>query len=157
MPIIVCITGKSNSGKTMLIEKIIPNLKSRGLYVSVIKHTHKTFEMDFKGKDTWRYSTAGADESGILSEKRFAVIKESEKPIKVEDIIKNISADVILLEGFSATHYPKIFVTGQDKNIEFKKQGSNTIAIYGDVTLPVNIPVFSENQISELVDFILKK
>jgi len=58
---IICIVGKSESGKTTLIEKLIPELKKRGYNIGSIKHSCQKFDIDKKGKDSWRHRKAGAD------------------------------------------------------------------------------------------------
>ena len=56
----VCIAGWSDSGKTTLIERLIPLLTDRGLRVGVVKHTHHSLSMDQHGSDTDRYRGSGA-------------------------------------------------------------------------------------------------
>ena len=56
----ICIAGWSDSGKTTLIERLIPLLTARGLRVGVVKHTHHALEMDKPGSDTDRYRSVGA-------------------------------------------------------------------------------------------------
>lgn len=59
---IICVVGRSKSGKTTLLEKLIPELKRRGYRVATIKHhSHPGFEIDVPGKDTWRHAQAGSD------------------------------------------------------------------------------------------------
>ncbi len=72
---IISIVGKKNSGKTTLIEKIIPELTKRGYKVGAIKHDVHEFEIDHEGKDTWRMTKAGADTVVIASDKKLAMIK----------------------------------------------------------------------------------
>ena len=67
---IISIVGKSNSGKTTLIEKIIPELKKRGCKVGTIKHDVHGFEIDYEGKDTYRHFQAGPDTVVIASSKK---------------------------------------------------------------------------------------
>ena len=57
---IVSIVGRSNTGKTTLIEGIIPELKKQGYRVATIKHNRHGFEVDHEGKDSWRHRRAGA-------------------------------------------------------------------------------------------------
>lgn len=73
---IISIVGKTNSGKTTLIERIIPEFKKRGYRVGTIKHASHDFEMDHQGKDTWRHSQAGADSIIILTSSNLALIRK---------------------------------------------------------------------------------
>ena len=60
MPPVISIVGKSESGKTTLIERLIPELKRRGYRIGIVKHAHRGFDMDRKGKDSYRHRQAGA-------------------------------------------------------------------------------------------------
>jgi len=73
---VLSIVGKSDSGKTTLIEKLIPELKHRGYRVGTIKHDAHRFEMDHEGKDTYRHFHAGADTVLISSAEKMAMQKQ---------------------------------------------------------------------------------
>ena len=73
---VVAFAGYSGSGKTRLIEQLIPALKLRGLRVSVVKHAHHKFDIDHAGKDTWRHREAGAFEVVVASNRRLALVRE---------------------------------------------------------------------------------
>src|SRR3990167_5491047 len=76
---VVSIVGKSDTGKTTLIEKIIPELTRRGYLVATIKHDVHGFEMDREGKDSWRHKQAGARTTVLSSPWRVAVVADVEK------------------------------------------------------------------------------
>ena len=69
-PFVIGIEGFSGSGKTTLTEKLIPYFKSKGYMIAVIKHDAHGFDMDREGKDTFRFTAAGADLVMISSETR---------------------------------------------------------------------------------------
>ena len=73
---VLCFVGRSNTGKTTLIEKLIPLLKSRGIRVATIKHHNHDFEIDQEGKDTYRHKKAGAHLSMIVSPKKLALVED---------------------------------------------------------------------------------
>ena len=75
---IISIVGKSESGKTTLLEGLIIELKQRGYKVAVIKHSGEDFELDEVSKDSWRFSQAGSEVSVISSSHKLAVIKNLE-------------------------------------------------------------------------------
>src|SRR6476660_10202829 len=77
---VVGFAGFSGSGKTMLVERLIPALKLKGLRVSVGKHAHHKFDIDHPGKDTFRHREAGAFEVVVASDRRLALIREFERP-----------------------------------------------------------------------------
>ena len=66
-PALVAIVGKSDSGKTTLIEKVVPELVKLGLRVGTVKHDAHSFEIDHPGKDSWRHGQAGAEAYVIAS------------------------------------------------------------------------------------------
>ncbi len=111
---VIGFAGFSGSGKTTLVEKLIPELKARGLRVSVVKHAHHKFDIDQPGKDTFRHREAGAFEVVVASGKRLALLREFEKPseLKVHHLIAELydGVDWVLVEGFKESDLPKIEV-----------------------------------------------
>ena len=77
---VVGFAGFSGCGKTTLVEQLIPELRLRGLRVSVAKHAHHHFDIDHAGKDSWRHRQAGAFEVVIASDQRLALMREFERP-----------------------------------------------------------------------------
>ena len=77
IPAIISVVGKSKSGKTTMIEKLIPELKKRGYKIGVIKHAAHGFQMDQKGKDSRRHKEAGADAVMVASSGGFALIRDT--------------------------------------------------------------------------------
>ena len=84
MPAVLSIVGRSKVGKTTFLEKLVPEIKSRGYLVGTIKHdAHDHFEIDHKGKDSWRHREAGAQAVAISSPTRFALVKTVKKELDV--------------------------------------------------------------------------
>jgi molybdopterin-guanine dinucleotide biosynthesis protein B len=106
--------GFSGSGKTHLVERLIPALRLRGLRVSVVKHAHHKFDIDHPGKDTWRHREAGAFEVVVASDKRLALMREFERPaeLSVHHLIAELyeGVDWVLVEGFKQSNLLKIEV-----------------------------------------------
>jgi molybdopterin-guanine dinucleotide biosynthesis protein B len=86
MPPIVSIVGKSNAGKTTLLERLVPELKARGYRIGTIKHVH-VFEIDHEGKDSWRHKQAGTHTVAISSPKKVALVKD----IETEETLNSIA------------------------------------------------------------------
>ena len=111
---VICIAGYSNSGKTHLIERLIPALKARGLRVSVIKHAHHGFDIDHAGKDTWRHRKAGAYEVLIASAQRLALMREYEREREpdMRALLAELDpgVDWVLVEGFKSSDLPRLEV-----------------------------------------------
>ena len=105
--------GSSGVGKTTLVEQLIPLLKASGQRVSVIKHTHKRFDIDQPGKDSHRHREAGATEVLIASDKRLALLREFDAPDmpSVHALIDELSpCDWVLVEGYKHAALPKLEV-----------------------------------------------
>ena len=97
---IVSIVGKSDSGKTFLIERLVSGLTAKGYRIATIKHDVHGFEMDREGKDSWRHKQAGASAVVISSPKKIAMIQDVEEEESLETIrdawIRNV--DLILTD-----------------------------------------------------------
>jgi molybdopterin-guanine dinucleotide biosynthesis protein B len=111
---VVGFAGFSGSGKTTLVERLIPALKLRGLRISVVKHAHHKFDIDYPGKDTWRHREAGAFEVVVASSQRLALIREFERPaqLSAHHLIAELyeGVDWVLVEGFKDSNLLKIEV-----------------------------------------------
>ena len=86
-PALVAIVGKSDSGKTTLIEKVVPELVRLGLRVGTVKHDAHSFEIDHPGKDSWRHGQAGAEAYVIASPERLAFIARLDEELELVDIV----------------------------------------------------------------------
>ncbi len=102
--------GWSGSGKTTLLTRLLPCFTARGLTVSTVKHAHSGFDLDQPGKDSFAHRAAGAREVLIASATRWALLHELSGPEPpLEDLLARMSpVDLVLVEGFKASHHPKI-------------------------------------------------
>ncbi|GAA0070094.1 molybdopterin-guanine dinucleotide biosynthesis protein B [Clostridium sardiniense] len=99
----------SNVGKTTVIEGMIKELKSRGYSVGTIKHDAHGFDIDKKGKDTYRHREAGSETVIISSKNRMAMIKEVENEVPLEELINMVSdKDFVIVEGYKKSSLQKI-------------------------------------------------
>ncbi|MDR2989245.1 MAG: molybdopterin-guanine dinucleotide biosynthesis protein B, partial [Providencia alcalifaciens] len=71
------ITAYSGTGKTTLLKKVIPLLRQRHVRVGLIKHTHHDMEIDTPGKDSYELRKAGADQTLVASNQRWALMTET--------------------------------------------------------------------------------
>ncbi|MDH4115200.1 MAG: molybdopterin-guanine dinucleotide biosynthesis protein B, partial [Burkholderiaceae bacterium] len=109
--------GWSGSGKTVLIERVIPLLTGRGLEVSLIKRAHHEFDVDVPGKDSHRHRLAGCREVMVSSSVRWAHMHELRGAPEqtLQQLVERISpCDLLLVEGFKREAIPKIEVFRRD-------------------------------------------
>ena len=112
--IVNVVASCSNTGKTVLIEGLIKELKTRGYTVATIKHDVHGFDIDKEGKDTWRHRKAGAEAVIISSKERMALIREVQEEIPLEELIKQVEDfDFIIIEGYKKSKYRKLEVYRQ--------------------------------------------
>jgi molybdopterin-guanine dinucleotide biosynthesis protein MobB len=152
MPPIVSIVGKSKSGKTTLIEKLLGELKSRGYKVATIKHTSQKLVFDEPGKDSWRHTQAGSEAVIISSPDKLVLIKPLREEPSLEEIahLAGEDYDLILTEGFSEGDAPKIEVHSKEAPRNTKK----LIAIVSDEPLKTKTRRFSPGDIKGLADLL---
>ena len=142
------LAGYSGSGKTTLLEKVIKHFSSKNWRIAVIKHAHHNFDIDYPGKDSYVLRKAGAQQTIIASNKRWALITEGYKPSQEPDLSTLVSKidqdqiDILFVEGFKHEHYNKIEI----HRSELKKDyiflsDPNVIAIASDSAKIVGCPI----------------
>ena len=153
----ICAAG-SNAGKTTLITQLIPELAKRNIRTSVVKHAHHKFDIDHPGKDSYRIREAGAVQTLIASNKRWALMTELQQEPNLSELIAQINpnyADLILVEGFKQAQIAKIEVFRPSLNLPLLAgTDANIIAVASDAPLETPLPVLNLNDISSIADFI---
>jgi len=155
MPIIVSFAGTSNSGKTTLIEKLVPELVRRGYRVASAKHSvHKT-TMDEQGKDSWRHLEAGSEATVLVSPDNMFLSERIKPDITLDEVVRRLGEDydIIIAEGFKRDKAPKIEVHRKEAGPPLKNL-ENLIAIASDEPLKTETRQFSLEDINGLVDLI---
>lgn len=147
----------SGTGKTTLIEKLVVNLKSRGLRVAVVKHDAHEFEIDKPGKDSWRFAQAGADVTLISSSTKSAVIEYHPRSFR-ENLAMIRDVDLVLVEGYKQEDIPRIGVCRKATGKGLPAAVSAYAAVVtDDETLceGTNVPRLDLEDIDALAEFIL--
>jgi molybdopterin-guanine dinucleotide biosynthesis protein MobB len=146
--------AKSGTGKTTLIEKLIPELKSRGLRVAVMKHDAHEFDVDKPGKDSWRMTHAGADVTVIASATHSAVMEN--RPVPADELLKGIrDVDVILTEGYQQGPWKKIGVHRAASGNVLPVISDRYIAVVADGDVDVPAPHIGLDDVKSLAEFII--
>lgn len=157
VPPIVSIVGKSKSGKTTLIEKLVPELKARGYRVATVKHSHHRLSFDEPGKDSWRHAQAGSDCVVIVSPDKVVLIIPNTGDLALDQITRFLGEDydIILAEGFKRGDAPKIEVHRREVGPPLTSL-ANLMAIVTDEPLETRKRQFSLEDIKGLVDLLGK-
>lgn len=108
-PLIFAVSGEKNSGKTTLIEAVLPILTARGYSIAVVKHDGHSFAPDVPGTDTRRFFDAGAMGTAVFDGEKFMLVKR--QPVDETQLFEAFpEADLILIEGLKGSSYPKLFL-----------------------------------------------
>lgn len=162
---IFAVSGVKNSGKTTLIAGLIPFFRERGMSVAVIKHDGHDFEPDVPGTDSFKMRNAGADGVAVFSDRRIMVIRES-SGVSEKDLIRAFpDADLILLEGFKYSGYPKVEVVRKSVSERPVCDPGTLLAMVTDFSkeeLPEDfreIPLFVPNEwgTEQLADYLISR
>lgn len=153
---IITFVGKSGTGKTTFLEKLIPALKRRGLRLAVLKHDAHHFEMDKPGKDTYRFTAAGADVVTISNSEKFALIEQPPAELTLTEIISRLpQVDLVLTEGYKKNPYPKIEIHRACLNRPLLSPEAQLLAVVTDEPLPLRVPQLSLEDVSGCADVIM--
>lgn len=125
MTILVAVFGRKDRGKTTTIELLLRILSQQGKKVAVVKHVHNPdFTMDVRGKDSWRFSSAGAKKVVVISPNEAVTMEKEEMPRDPEGLIKKVwddDYDFIFFEGFShilkGSGIKKLVVGSNDEDV----------------------------------------
>ena len=156
---IISLVGKSSSGKTTLLEKLIAELKRRGHKVAIVKHSHHADTLDTAEKDTWRFTKAGSELSAINSLDHLAIYRRMDHFFEPQEISSFIlwDYDIILTEGFKGSPYPKIEVHRAEQGKELLTDKQLLLAVVTDEPLEISVPQFSHGDVAGIADFIEKR
>ncbi|OOH89132.1 bifunctional molybdenum cofactor guanylyltransferase MobA/molybdopterin-guanine dinucleotide biosynthesis adaptor protein MobB [Pasteurellaceae bacterium 15-036681] len=108
---LLAITGYSGTGKTTLLEKLIPALTKRNIKVGLIKHSHHNVDVDKAGKDSYRMRMAGANPTMVVCDQRWALMAETTELASFDFLLQQFehkNVDLVLVEGFKHEGLPKI-------------------------------------------------
>ena len=162
LPVLSFCAFSSNSGKTTLLTQLIPALIKRSVRVSVIKHAHHSFDIDYPGKDSYKLREAGAVQTMIASNTRWALMTEHRNTVEpnLNTLIAQLDinlTDLVLVEGFRHEAIPKIEVFRASLAQPLLAENDNTIiAVASDTKCVTHLPVLDLNNIEEIADFVMR-
>ena len=157
---VVTFVGKSGTGKTTLLEKVIPLLKGKGYRVGIVKHDAHRFDIDHPGKDSYRLTSAGADTMLLVSPEKMAMVKKYVAAPSLREILATYldDVDIVLLEGFKRGPMPKIELHRRERSATLICRGEENdptlLAVASDEALELDVPVLDLNDAGAVADFI---
>lgn len=156
---VITIVGKSKSGKTLLLEGLVPELVRRGYRVGVVKHSDHGFDLDREGKDSWRLSRVGASLVGLVAPAQFALLQQPARELRLEEVPRLLTPwegelDLILVEGFYLEKAIKIETHRRELGEDLITDPSELWAVVSDSPLDLAIPRFSWKDIAGLAGLI---
>jgi molybdopterin-guanine dinucleotide biosynthesis protein B len=158
---IIAAVGLSETGKTLLLTGLIRELKRRGLRTFAVKHCSEGFSLDIEGKDTWKYSQAGADGVAMVSSEEWAVVQKADGTgLRALAARAFPGADVVLVEGGKqARGFRKIEVLRSGVSDILQTPPGELLAVVSDHGAPPGTaaPVFTLKQMAEICDLILSQ
>lgn len=151
---VVCFVGRHNSGKTTVISRLIPLLKAEGIEAAVIKHAHHALKIQ-DTEDSGRIFAAGAAAMIAVSPDLTIQYQRQPEP-ELEKLIEGLPEhiDLVIVEGYKSSLYPKIEVLSQEINPESYGL-NNTIAYVSDFDIDTSLPVYPLDEPEKLVSFLL--
>ena len=153
---VLTFVGLSGTGKTTFLEKLIPELKGRGLRLAVLKHDAHQFEVDKPGKDTWRFTQAGADVAAISNQEKFALIERTPRQLTLAELIGRLpDVDLVLTEGYKRSRVKKIELHRAALGNPIISQPEELLAILTDEPLDLSVLQLCLEDVSGCADLIL--
>ncbi|WP_420405955.1 molybdopterin-guanine dinucleotide biosynthesis protein B [Nisaea sp.] len=155
------LVGWSGSGKTTLLVKLLPELVTRGVRVSTMKHAHHTFDVDKPGKDSYEHREAGATEVLVTSASRWALMHENRGAPEptIEELLPHMSpVDLLLIEGFKEHAHDKMEIFRRETGKSLLQPNDPLIrAVASDGPVgEATVPVLDLNDVPALADYILE-
>jgi molybdopterin-guanine dinucleotide biosynthesis adapter protein len=152
--------GWSGSGKTTLMTRLIPELASRGVRVSTVKHAHHSFDVDQPGKDSFLHRTAGAVEVMVASTNRWALMHEHRGAPEpdVEALVRSMTpVDLLMIEGFKRHRHPRLEVHRPSVGKPLIcREDPTVLAVASDEAIAaLPVPRLELDDIRGIADFVL--
>lgn len=153
----------SGTGKTTLLEKLIPELRTRGLRIALIKHAHHDFDIDIPGKDSYRLRKAGAAQTMVASARRWALVNEHDEQRdepQLDELLQHLDPsrfDLLLVEGFKHEKFPKIELWRSELCKPLLHPDDHNIIAFASDVAPdekPGVPLLDLNNIATIAEFV---
>lgn len=159
---ILCFVGRSNSGKTTLIERVISMMVRDGYRIATIKHAGHGFNLDTENKDSWRHKRAGASTVIVTTKGSLAMFTDVAEEVGVEELRDRYvreGIDLIIAEGWKNEGFPKVVVV-RDQVGEVDVSPEGVLAMVSNKPLqlvPEGVPVLDPDDIAGVAAVIARR
>ena len=149
MPPQILVSGPSSSGKTTLLEQLVPRLRACGLRVATVKHAHHGIALEPPGKDSWRHAQVGASAAALVSPGRTIWILHTPQELPIQEAVGRMEgwADLVLIEGFKGAPGTRIRIEpGTGSRLAVHDQGCH-----------IGVPAWelAEPELTQITEFCL--
>lgn len=153
---VVGFAAYSGCGKTTLIERLVAFLHGRGVRIAVVKHDGHRFEIDREGKDSWRFSRAGAEISLIASPERTALVESRPRPFgELLSMVHDV--DLVLVEGYKEGSFTQIGLLRRASGKPLPgPPGRYAAIVTDDSAFRADVPLFGFDDIEKIAEFIME-
>ncbi|MEL7561702.1 molybdopterin-guanine dinucleotide biosynthesis protein B [Dehalogenimonas sp. 4OHTPN] len=155
---IIAFVGRSESGKTTFIERLVPELKSRGYKAATVKHVPQHFHPAAPVRDTERHLAAGAEATIAATPGALILTKpcSSENPLDEIARLLGDEYDIIIVEGFKNSGIPKFEIWRRDAGTPLEDIKSRVAVITDDEYPDESARRFRLSEVREVADLIEK-
>jgi molybdopterin-guanine dinucleotide biosynthesis protein B len=159
-PPAIAFIARSGTGKTTLVAALISELTGRGRRVGALKHDAHRFEIDRPGKDSRRFTEAGAEVMVLVSDETVAMVRKPAQPENLDNILQKWfnDLDLVLVEGYKTSTLPKIeiqrAVLAQPLLSRGANHDPNLVAVVSDVSQDLDVPVLPLDNPAQVADWL---
>lgn len=153
---IFSIAGWSGSGKTLLITRLIENLKAKKRRVIAVKNAPDTYALQPEAKDSAKFLRAGADEVYLLAKDELLRMTTLDKAHDLLFVLKASlrEDDIVLMEGFTDEDIPVIEVADDNGQQPLKFPPAKLAAVISARPGPAGPPRFHPDHIPAIAAFM---
>ncbi len=154
-PVVFCVSGYSDSGKTGLIVRLINEFIKDGMSVGVIKHDGHGGFCDLPGSDTDRVMKAGAEAAAVFSDNGYMLMnrkKADESKLLAMLEYGDTPPDAVIIEGMKDSSYPKVEIVREEITSKSVCDPASLICIATDCISPEDVlcPVYGLDDVREI-------
>ena len=158
-PVVVAFVARSGTGKTTLIEQLIGLARTQGLHVGALKHDAHRFDIDHPGKDSHRFTAAGAVATMVAADDKLALVRRHDACPPVAQLVSDYlgDLDLVLVEGWKSSALPRIEVHRPELGQPLLGRSRHLIAVAADGPVEVDVPVLDLADPAAILAFICRR